>query len=270
MDKPVTFKSAERDGWEERAEHYDAYTARFTSPVIETLLDAAQLSPGDAVLDVCCGTGMASAAAAARGCAVTGIDISPAMVETARGKQLNAQFEVGDAEELPFPDTSFDRVITNFGHLHLPEPDRAIAEAARVLKPGGRYAFTVWCGPDRSPGFKLIYGTILAHADMDVGLPPAPDPFHLANADAVTGVMHRAGFDEIRLDTFPSVLECGADDLIEFLYRSTVRASMLLKSQTPDIRKAIEDALNEGAREFTADGRIALPVPSLVIEGTKV
>ena len=133
MSDTVTFKSVEREGWEERADLYDSYTARLTSPAIEALLDAAQISSGQAVLDVCCGTGLASAAAAARGCQVTGVDFSPAMIETARRKQVEAEFEVGDAEELPFPDASFDCVITNYGHYHLPDPDRAIKEAARVL-----------------------------------------------------------------------------------------------------------------------------------------
>ena len=66
MSETVTFKSVERDGWEERAELYDSYTAQLTSPAIEALLDAAQISPGQAVLDVCCGTGIVSAAPGTR------------------------------------------------------------------------------------------------------------------------------------------------------------------------------------------------------------
>ncbi len=270
MSDTVTFKSVEREGWEERADLYDSYTARLTSPAIEALLDAAQISSGQAVLDVCCGTGLASAAAVARGCQVTGVDFSPAMIETARRKQVEAEFEVGDAEELPFPDASFDCVITNYGHYHLPDPDRAIKEAARVLKPSGRYAFTTWCGPDRSPGLKLIFGTIVAHADMDVGLPPAPNPFRLAKTDEVTAVMQHAGFDQIKIGEFPSVIECGADEFIDFLNKATVRATMLLKAQTPEVRARIEAALNEGATEFIAEGRLTLPVPSLVIRGAKL
>lgn len=270
MSGTPTFKSVERDGWEERAELYDSYTARMTSPAIEALLNAAQVSPGQLVLDVCCGTGLVSASAVARGGQVTGIDFSSAMIETARGKDLGAEFRVGDAEELPFSDASFDCVITNYGHYHLPDPDRAIYEAARVLKPFGRYAFTTWCGPDRSPGIKLIFGTITSIADMDVGLPPGPDPFRLAKPDEVTAVMQNAGFDKIEINEFPSKIECGADELVDFLDKATVRATMLLKRQKPEVRARIEAALNEGAKEFIAGGVLSLPLPSLVIAGKKL
>jgi ubiquinone/menaquinone biosynthesis C-methylase UbiE len=73
------------------------------------------------------------------------------MIETAKAKGLAVNFQIGDAEALPFPDRSFNCVICNFGILHLPDPERGIAEAARVLTPGGRYAFGTWCGPDASP-----------------------------------------------------------------------------------------------------------------------
>jgi len=72
-------------------------------------------------------------------------------------------------------------VICPFGLLHLPEPDKAISEAFRVLKPGGRYAFTVWCSPDRALLLGLALNATLAHADMTMPLPPAPPMFQFSD-----------------------------------------------------------------------------------------
>jgi ubiquinone/menaquinone biosynthesis C-methylase UbiE len=193
-----TFKSLEHQGWNERARAYDAYTARFTSFGINPLLEAAGITPGQAVLDVCCGTGLVAQAAPGRGPIVTGLDISEDMIAMAKAKGLACQFQVGDAEALPFGDAHFDRVICNFGLYHLPEPDRAIAEAARVLRPGGIYAFTTWCGPDVSPLFRVVAEAIQAYGKMDVGLPPAPPPFRLADKTESRRVMSTAGFGDAR------------------------------------------------------------------------
>lgn len=138
MSEQPTFKSLEHEGWSERAAGYDDYTARITNFGIAPLLDAADIGLGQRVLDVCCGTGLVAAAAVERGASVVGIDISEDMVAIAAAKSITAVFGVGDAEALAFDDASFDGVICNFGLYHLPDPDRAIAEAARVLRPGGR------------------------------------------------------------------------------------------------------------------------------------
>src|SRR5262245_267816 len=130
-----TFKSLEHQGWNERATTYDTHTARFTSYGIEPLLDAARTESGQCVLDVGGGTGLVAQAAEARGSRITGRDISADMIAIAKAKGLACEFQVGDAEVLPFADQAFDAVVCNFGLFHLPEPDRAIAEAGRVLRP---------------------------------------------------------------------------------------------------------------------------------------
>lgn len=155
-----TFKALEQQGWSERAATYDITTSRVTNYGIAPLLDAAGIGPGQKVLDVCCGTGLVTIRALERGADLVGIDISEAMVAAAAAKRLKATFRAADAEALPFSDAVFDRVICNFGLYHLADPDQAIAEAARVLVRGGRYAFTTWCGPDVSPLFRVIPAAI--------------------------------------------------------------------------------------------------------------
>ena len=175
------------------------------------------------MLDVCCGTGLAAQAAAGLGASVTGLDISEDMIATAKAKRLACQIQVGDAEALPFGDVRFDRVICNFGLYHLSQPDLAIAEAARVLRPDGVYVFTTWCGPDASPLFRIVPEAIQAHGKTDVGLPPAPPPFRLADRTESMRAMVAAGFGDVAFVDVPAVFECKRDEVIDFLEKSTVR-----------------------------------------------
>jgi SAM-dependent methyltransferase len=106
------------------------------------------LRPGTRVLDVACGTGNLSIPAARAGAVVTGIDIAPNLVETARrrasAEELKINFEEGDAEQLPYGDASFDEVVTMFGAMFAPRPSTTVAELLRVCRPGGRVAMANW------------------------------------------------------------------------------------------------------------------------------
>ena len=137
------FSEFERAGWERAAARYEECwtdTALFVGP----LLDAVAVRPGSRLLDIACGPGYVSEAAAARGARPVGVDVAEAMVERARRRCPGLSFVVGDALQLPFPDTSFDAVTMNFGILHVSRPEVALAEAGRVLAAGGRFAFTTW------------------------------------------------------------------------------------------------------------------------------
>jgi SAM-dependent methyltransferase len=264
-----TFKSLEHQGWNERASAYDAYTARFTRYGIDPLLQAASIAPGQAVLDVCCGTGLVAQAAAGRGANVTGIDISEDMIAMAKAKGLACRFQIGDAEALPFGDVHFDRVICNFGLYHLSEPDLAIVEAARVLRLDGVYVFTTWCGPDISPLFRIVFEAIQAHGKIDVGLPPAPPPFRLADRTESMRAMLAAGFGDVSFMDVPAVFECKRDEVIDFLEKSTVRLTMLLQAQSSAARAVIHRAIREQLATFPMEDTLRLPMPAILVRGVK-
>jgi SAM-dependent methyltransferase len=132
-----------------------------------TMLPAAQLvkrarvRAGQRVLDVGCGTGVVALTAALRGADVVGLDLTPELLERARENARTVNVDVewieGDAEALPFPDNSFDTVLSQFGHIFAPRPDVATAEMLRVLKSGGTIAFSTW-PPDLFVGrtFELL------------------------------------------------------------------------------------------------------------------
>ncbi len=126
----------------------------------ERLCDYVRTHAGDRVLDVATGSGSTALAAARRGCVVTGVDFVPALLdrgrERAAAERLAVEFVYGDAEELPFPDASFDVVLSTFGAIFAPDPFKAASEMARVCKPGGKIGMANWT-PEGLPGqmFKL-------------------------------------------------------------------------------------------------------------------
>ena len=118
--------------------------------------DAAGISPGDRVLDVACGTGVLTREAARRagpGGAVTGLDLSPEMLAVAARLSPELRWQQGSADALPFPDQSFDAVVSQFGLMFFPDPVAGLREMMRVLVPGGRLAVAVWGSLDVTPAY---------------------------------------------------------------------------------------------------------------------
>jgi len=122
--------------------------ANFTAAEAENFVGRIGIERGAKVLDVACGTGNTAIPAARTGASVTGVDIAPNLLEQARkraeSEQLAIRFEEGDAEELPFDDHTFDVVLTMFGAMFAPRPERVSAELTRVCKPGGMIAMANW------------------------------------------------------------------------------------------------------------------------------
>jgi SAM-dependent methyltransferase len=143
--------------------------ATLIQPVADRLCDAADLQAGWRVLDVATGSGNAALAAARCGCEVVGVDYVPALLERGRRRAEAEGLEVelleADAEDLPFPDGSFDAVLSAFGSMFAPNHARAVDELTRVCRPGGRIGLATWT-PDGFIGEMLK--TVAAH------VPPVP------------------------------------------------------------------------------------------------
>ncbi|MEO8333056.1 MAG: class I SAM-dependent methyltransferase [Gallionella sp.] len=151
-DPIAEFKSKQRETWT-MGNFGDM--AVFTTPVAGHLARFARVTGGQAVLDVGTGTGVVAITARRMGARVTGLDLTPALLDQARESAAvvghdDIAWHEGDAEALPFPDDSFDVVLSQFGHMFAPRPEVAMAEMLRVLKPGGVIAFATW------PGEQLI------------------------------------------------------------------------------------------------------------------
>ena len=156
-----SFHDFEQQGWERAADRYGDAFGSVTSQTIPALLAAAGVTPGARLLDVASGPGYVAAAAAELGASPVGVDFSAEMVALATRRYPAIEFREGDAEALPFAAAAFDAVAINFGVLHLARPDTALIEARRVLKPGGRCAFTrAGRRCDISVGFSIVLKAI--------------------------------------------------------------------------------------------------------------
>ena len=148
------FTDFETSSWLKLTECYDAFAGRITYQAAGAALKAVSAGPGVSLLDVATGPGYVAATAARVGADPIGIDFSAEMVEVAKRIAPGIKFEVGNAESLQFADATFDGVVCAFGMLHFPRPGRAMAEAYRVLRQGGRYAFSVWMPPTKDNLFE--------------------------------------------------------------------------------------------------------------------
>lgn len=171
---PESVRAFEHARWERAAPVFAASFATATGQFVEALLDAAAVRDGTRVLDVACGSGVATAEAAARGAFPTGVDFSAAMLDVAQAAHPGVTFLQGDAEALPCADAAFDAVVANFGVHHVPRPPLALAEAFRVLGSGGRIAVSFWADPAQNIAWKLLLDAVRRHGDAAASDAPPP------------------------------------------------------------------------------------------------
>ena len=268
MNEKDAFMRFEHEGWQRVADKYDSVWSPLTRQFIPYLLADANVSTGMLTLDVACGPGYVSAAAKHVGAVPTGIDFSEKMVGIAKRMHPEIRFMQGDAQNLPFDDSSFDRVLMNFGLLHVSHPERACAEACRVLKRGSRFGFTVWAGPDQNPGAKIITDAIEAYANLDVGLPEGPPKYLYGERDECRQVLERAGFDGSSMTYETRSVEWKLPDagyLFEAEQKAGVRTAGLLARQSPERLEAIRVAVEKGIKQFARGNDFVLPMAAHVV-----
>ena len=177
--------------------------AKTITGAAEEFIARLDLPAGAHVLDVACGSGNLAIPAARRGWVVTGVDIAPNLLEQARERAkaegLTAQFDEGDAEQMPYADASFDAVVTMFGAMFAPRPEVTAAELARVLKPGGLLAMANW----NPAGFT---GRMFKVNSTHVPPPPGVPPPVLWGDDATVRERLVGGFENIETELIPGKL----------------------------------------------------------------
>ena len=200
--------------WADNRERYDAMLARFTP----LLLEAARIAPGRRVLDVGCGAGVTTCAAAraARGGEALGVDLSRLLLGQARERAQreevdNVRFERADAQVHPFPEAGYDVAISRFGVMFFADPVAAFANIARAVAPRGRLVFLCWQKPQEIEWTVTLRTALAPFVDMPPMDPDAPGPFSLAEPERIRALLAEAGFDEVTVDSAREPVSLGAD-----------------------------------------------------------
>jgi ubiquinone/menaquinone biosynthesis C-methylase UbiE len=256
------FDAFEAVSWEEKAAAYERFFGGIAARVVEPLLAAASVRVGTRVLDVATGPGWVAAQAAERGASVVGVDVAEAMITRARRAHPQLDFRRADAHELPFTDASFDAVVGNFAIMHLSGPERAVAQCARVLRPGGRLALTAWAHPSEHRLVGVFLDAVAeARATPPADLPRGPDFFRFSDdaefaavlrqqdlaSPVVTGITFMHGF-------------ASTDELWHGMLGATVRASALITRQPEGVGQRIRAAFDRIADGYRRGEELEIPV----------
>jgi SAM-dependent methyltransferase len=255
------FKAFEAERWGAKAESYDRVTGQVTRRLVDPLLEAAAVAAGTRMLDVATGPGHLAAAAAERGAVATGVDIAPGMLAIAAARHPHVEFVCADAESLPFPDDTYDAVVGAFVLNHLPRPEAAVAEIARVLVPGGRTALSVWERPPRSRLVSLLGEAVRAAGVEPAGeVPAGPDPFRLAHDEEFAQLLSGAGLQGVRVGTIELEHRAvDADELWLGLLGGSVRGAALVEGQGERTRQRIRAEFGRVLEDLRAGEGYAIP-----------
>ena len=269
MSDPESIRRFELAGWQKAAATYTASFATATRQFIPALLDDAAVYAGLSVLDVACGPGFVADAAAQRGALSRGLDFSPAMLRMAASLHPGIAFDEGDAEALPYPDASFDAVVSNFGLHHVPRPEMALHEAYRVLRSGGRLAFTAWASPSDNIAWKLVFDAIRRCGDPTAARAPAPGGGFASSLDCQSA-LEQAGFGGSHARPVDGVWwHDNGSALLDALRSGTARMAALIDAQAPSTIPEIIAAIDQDAAQYRRGDQLGLPIRAWLASGVK-
>ncbi|MEM1045491.1 MAG: methyltransferase domain-containing protein [Pseudomonadota bacterium] len=274
MSDTSAFEKMEFEGWSDPgiAKGYADSFAFATRVVAQRLSDAVLAGPQTRVLDLCTGHGVVAKEILARGASVVGLDFSSSMIALARSAAPQAHFVQGNAMAMDFADHSFDAVTIGFGVPHFPDPALGLSEAARVLKPGGRIAFSIWKGKGSEGAFGWLFDAVGRLGDPAITLPEGPDAHLLATSAIAKPMVREAGFVDVQSVEMATELSIATPEaLFDAFDRGAVRAASLLGGQPAAQRDAIRADLAARTRSdgIKREDGYLVPAPSVLVSAVR-
>jgi SAM-dependent methyltransferase len=265
------YREFERAGWERAAKSYAGSFETITDLFAKQLLEAVGAGPNSKILDVACGSGSLTAMAAASGALVEGVDFSPNMVAEATRRHPTISFRVADAEALPFAANTFDAIVIGFGVHHFPFPVKALAEAHRVLRAGGRLGFTVWAPMEEHMLQKLVVDAVRQIGNPAIAPPQSPAGA-ICEVATCLRLLGESGFllpasSAEKISSRAPIRS--AQQLVTLLSEGTVRMSSIIQSLPNDKAGLLITAL-ERVMECYRDGDVyRVPAAAILAVGAK-
>ncbi len=224
---------------------------------------------GERVLDVATGTGWTARLIASRGAVVTGLDYSEELIlaarEIARQQGLDITFDIGDAHALPYPDHSFDIVVSTFGVITASDPEQASAELARVCRPGGRLGLSVWA--EDCTLNKMSREVSAKFASPGKGPPPL-SPFEWGTEERMKELLESSF--ELKFEKGCTILrEPDGESVWRLWSKSHGPTATRLKALDADAQNAFKEAFIEFHEQFRSDLGIAMPRDYIIAIGTR-
>jgi SAM-dependent methyltransferase len=256
----------------QEAEHWVAHQARYEqmlAPFVDMLIEGGALGAGDEVLDVGCGCGATTLAAAraVRPAATLGVDLSVPMLARARSAAAttglaNARFEQADVQVHAFPDEVFEAVISRFGIMFFSDPVAAFANLHRATKPNGRLAFVCWQELVANEWLLVPGAAIAQHVPLpDLGAPRSPGMFAFSDPARIHTTLSESGWRDVAVTPRHTPILAGGggtlDEAIEFLRTGSMGRTMLAGAETDVAARAIE-AVRGALSPHTTDEGVRL------------
>lgn len=270
------------DGWRETAQYWTKYSdniAKMFAPLTEAMIERAGIHEGQSVLDVAGGAGEPSLTIAERvgpNGSVMCTDAVAQMVEAARHEAnlrglKNMQFQQCTADSLPFPDNSFDAVVSRLGAMFFPDAVASMREMLRVVRPGGSLTFAVWYKSDVNPFCYLVSCVIDQHVKAAAPDPNAPNAFRYAEPGKLAGVMKEAGAIDVRDEIVSFDIEAPLTALEFWTMRSQTSDTLREKlAKLPAAEQAqIAAEVQQAVKPFFPDDKMKFPTQMLIATGSK-
>ena|SRR5690349_6022562 len=270
------------DVWTESARYWTKHSNTLHQmfvPLTSALLERAGISKGQTVLDVAGGAGEPSltiAEVVGTEGSVTCTDGVAQMVETARAEAqrrglTNMRLQQCAADSLPFPDNSFDVVVSRLGVMFFPDPVAAFREMLRVLRPNGRLAFAVWGKSDVNPFCYLVTRVMEQHVKSPAADPDAPNAFRFAEPGKLINVMKQAGAVDVEESIVDFDIEAPISAREFWGIRSQTSDTLREKlvKLTADEQTQIADEVEQAVAEFFPGNQMKFPTQMLIATGTK-